>query len=174
MRMRTLISLGLLAGLITATAGAKAAQNSTTQSISASANVAGGISVARTKDLDFASLLSGITAGSVTVSSSGTRSTTGGASAVGGGFTPASFQVSITQGNPHYSIQLPVGSVTLSGTGGSMLVDTFESTPGGPGFVGFAPGAGFQVMTVGATLHVPANQAAGSYSGTFTVTVTQQ
>jgi Domain of unknown function (DUF4402) len=174
MTSRIFASLAVLAGLLVAPLTATAAQNSATQSISVAANVVGGISVASTVDLDFASLLSGTTAGSVTVSSSGTRSTTGGASTVGGGFTPASFQVSITQGNPHYSIQLPVGSVTLSGTGGSMLVDTFESTPGGPGFVGFAPGGGSQVMTVGATLHVPANQAAGSYSGTFTVTVIQQ
>jgi hypothetical protein len=171
--MRTFISRCLLAILLLAPVGAKAAQNSATRSASVLTTVTDGIALARTADLDFGSMVAGSSAGLVTVSSSGTRATTGGVSTVGGGFTPASFTVSIQQGNPNYAIQLPVGSTNLNGSaGGSMVVDSFESTPGGSGHV--PPPIGFEVLTVGATLHVGANQVAGIYSGTFNITVTRQ
>jgi hypothetical protein len=120
--------------------------------------------------LTFGNLISGSTSGTVKVSSSGAATTTGGVIAFGGGSAPASFTISIEKGNPHYTIQLS-GGTSLVGPGASMPVDLFESTPpAGGGRI--SPPAGFEDMTVGATLHVGANQAAGMYSGTFDVTVT--
>ena len=129
------------------------------------------ITIANDTGLAFGNLISGPTAGTVTVSSSGTISTTGGVIAFGGGSTPASFTISIDRDYENYTIQLP-SSANLSGAGPSMVVKSFESTPGSGSHS--RPRGGSQVMTVGATLFVAANQAAGSYSGTFNITVNGQ
>jgi hypothetical protein len=117
--------------------------------------------------LAFGSLISGSTTGTVTVSSSGATSTTGGVIAFGGGSAPASFSISIDKGYNNYTIQLP-GTANLTGPGVSMVVNSFESTPGSGSH---SRTTQFVVMKVGATLSVPANQVAGSYNGTFQVTV---
>lgn len=60
-------------------------------------------------------------------------------------------------------------SATLTGPGAAtMSVDTFRSNP--PCCAGFGRS---QVVTVGATLHVAANQAQGNYLGTATFIVTR-
>ena len=130
---------------------------------------AGAVQITNDVPLAFGSLISGATPGTITITSSGTTSTTGGVIAFGAGAAAASFTISIEKGNPNYSIVLP-SSANLIGTGAPMLVDGFESTPGNGGHV--RPPTGFQDMTLGATLHVGANQAAGTYSGTFNITVT--
>jgi len=130
---------------------------------------AAAIQITNSVPLAFGNLISGSTSGTVKVSSSGATTTTGGVVAFGGGSAPASFTISIEKGNPNYSILL-ANSASLTGPGGSMLVDSFESTPGNGGHI--RPPTGFQDLTVGATLHVAANQTAGIYSGTFNVTVT--
>jgi hypothetical protein len=119
--------------------------------------------------LNFGSLISSPAAGTETVSSAGAVATTGGTIAFGNSAAPASFTISLDEGKTDYSILLP-SSATLTGTGASMRVDAFESTPPSGGRIKAKKGP--QTMTVGATLHVGANQAAGSYSGTFTITVT--
>ena len=130
---------------------------------------AGAVGITNDVALSFGTLISGPTAGTVTVTSAGATTTTGGVTAFGGGSVPASFTITIAQGNPNYTILLPL-SANLTGTGGPMVVDSFESTPGNGGHI--RPPTGFQSMTVGATLHVAANQAPGTYSGTFAITVT--
>jgi hypothetical protein len=130
---------------------------------------AGAVQITNDVPLNFGSLISGGAAGAMVVSSSGATSTTGGVVAFGAAATPGSFTITIEQGNPNYTILLP-SAATLTGTGANMTVDGFESTPGTGGHI--RPPAGMQVMTVGATLHVGANQAAGSYIGTFNITVT--
>lgn len=56
---------------------------------------------------------------------------------------------------------------TLTGPGTAMALDTYTTDAGGsPVFT-----AGSLTFNVGATLHVGASQTAGSYSGTYTVTV---
>ena len=77
----------------------------------------------------------------------------------------ASFDVT-GDGNANYSITLP-SSTTLSSGGNTMIVDTFNHDAGAsPTLVG-----GSDTFNVGATLHVGATQASGTYSGTFSVTV---
>jgi Domain of unknown function (DUF4402) len=130
---------------------------------------AAAIQITNNVPLTFGNLISGTSAGTVNVSSSGATSTSGGVIAFGGGSAPASFTISIPQGNPNYTVLLAI-SANLTGPGSSMVVDSFETTPAGSGHI--RPPTGFQDMTVGATLHVAANQAPGIYSGTFDVTVT--
>ncbi len=65
-----------------------------------------------------------------------------------------------------YSITLPSSAILTSG-GDTMTVDTYTDDAGAtPTLVG-----GSDTFNVGATLHVGATQAAGTYSGTFSVTV---
>ena len=83
------------------------------------------------------------------------------------GGTPAASSFDVT-GEPGqvYSITLP-SSATLTSGANTMTVDTFTHDSGAtPSLV-----AGSDTFNVGATLNVGAAQAAGSYSGTFAVTV---
>jgi len=66
-------------------------------------------------------------------------------------------------------IQLPA-SITLVRGGGAQTMTVGTITSNGPNFRLF-PGNGAFDVAVGGTLAVAANQAAGSYTGTFTVTV---
>jgi hypothetical protein len=71
--------------------------------------------------------------------------------------------------NAPYAITLPSSPVVITSGSNSMNVDTFTRT-GGSGPV-FLNNSGNGSFNVGATLHVGANQPAGSYIGTYTVTV---
>ncbi|MCJ7820418.1 MAG: DUF4402 domain-containing protein [Bacteroidales bacterium] len=70
-----------------------------------------------------------------------------------------------------YSITLPSADVTLTGPSGTMIVNTFTSSPTPTGTLS-SPG-GAQTLTVGATLNVGIAQAAGTYTSLtpFDVTV---
>ena len=170
--------------MLTATAPALFAQNTQTMPGDASANIVVGISLNKTRDLNFGDIVPNA-AGTVTVSPAGLRSATGGALPLANPSnapTSASFDtVRIGAGNPKYWIRLPAdGTITLTnGTGGTMAVNNFvasvscaNTTGIAPGNSGGCPGApsSFQV---GATLSVGAAQAFGLYSGTFNVTVTR-
>ena len=77
----------------------------------------------------------------------------------------------LVSGDPSttYAITLPVdGTVVLSNGAIDMPVSGFVSDPAANGVL---PGSGSQLLSVGATLHVAAGQPAGSYSGSFSVTV---
>lgn len=117
------------------------------------------------------------TGGTVILAPAATR-TTGGAGGVtlptpNGTVTAALFTVN-GQGTNTFAITLPVDGTVLIGDGtNTMAVNSFTSTPAATGtLVG-----GTLPLSVGATLIVPAGQAAGTYisggngSGPFTVTV---
>lgn len=121
--------------------------------------------IANSAALGFGRFAAG-TGGSVTISTGGVRTAAGGVvllSSAGG--SPARFTLN---GEPSavYSIGLPAdGSVVLtSGSGHTMAVQSFSSTPSGAGQL--SPG-GSQMISVGATLGVAAGQRVGSYSGSF-------
>ena len=130
------------------------------------------MTITNTRGLAFGSFAA-VTGGTVVIAPNGVRSKTGAvylvASSTG---ASAQFSVSSTRNNEVYSITLP-GTVTLTRTGGgTMAVSTFTSTPSGTGTLG--PKGVAQTLNVGATLTVGSGQAAGSYTGTFNVTVVHQ
>jgi hypothetical protein len=86
--------------------------------------------------------------------------------------SPAAFDAS-GSANATYQITLPAdGTVTLTGSnGGSMSLSSFASSPSSQGQLS---SAGTQTLQVGATLGVGSNQAPGTYSGSFNVTVVFQ
>jgi spore coat protein U-like protein len=127
------------------------------------------IAIENVQNLSFGSFVAG-NGGSVTVSANGNRSAGGGVVLIPSSLgTAAQFTVS---GDPNatYTIQLPVNDVvSLTGPGNGMFVNTFTSTPSGAG--GNLGAGGSQALSVGGTLNVGSDQAPGSYSSTFSVTV---
>ena len=130
----------------------------------------------KTDDLDFGTLLGGPGGGTVTINPvTNGRSATGGATLVGSDGRRAVFQ-----GTVGIFLITVSGStsVTLTRTGGgapamtASLVRAATTSGGGIALLGatLLP-SGVQTYYIGGTLTVPANQPAGDYSGTFTLTV---
>ena len=170
MKMRSLMTLSLLAGVLAAPAGAKAAQSSAVQSANALTNITNGLAITRTRDLDFASIVAGGAAGTVVVSPANGKTFTGPLTFGNGLTSNASFNVTHPGGTfgTIYGVLLPA-TVTISNGSSSMVVDTFTSTAT---LVTLFPI--LVRLDVGATLHVAAAQPVGFYTGTFNVTVTEQ
>lgn len=130
----------------------------------------------KTADLSFGKFATGA-AGSITISTSGVRTVSGGVlpAADGGAMTAATFVVSGDRGAV-YSITHG-GTTTLSRTAGSetMVMTKFSDVSAANATTGTAAGgtldAGAQSIYVGGTLAVGANQAGGAYTGTISVTV---
>lgn len=127
------------------------------------------ISIKLMQDMAFGTLAGdGTLAGTAVINpSTGVKSVTGGVFDLGGIHNPAIFEVKGDK-NTTFNITLP-GAVTLTSGGNSMTLNNFTSSPSGSG-VPTGPNGKVDV-TVGATLQVGVNQAAGTYSGVFTVTV---
>lgn len=129
----------------------------------------------KVEDLDFGTIASGPTAGTVSVNAvTGARSTTGGATAIGTLSQRATFQgtggILLITVSGDTSVTL-----TRAGGGGTMtasLVRAATTSGGGIALLGgtLLP-SGVQTYYVGGTLNVGANQPAGDYSGTFQLTV---
>ncbi len=123
------------------------------------------VSISSSGDMDFGTMLTTGTAGTVTVTPAGARSSIN-VDLLGGFPAAASFDVT-GEGNANYSIALP-SSATLTRGATTTTVDTFTDDAGvNPKL----PAGGSETFNVGATLHVGATQASGTYSGTFSVTV---
>lgn len=129
-----------------------------------------GIDITGISSLDFGSVITTASGGTVTVAPNGNRTLSGVFGFGTASSSPAVFSVKkIGNGNPHYTIILPASTTLTGNNGGSMVVDGFLSNPAGKGFL--KPPSGVETLEVGATLRVGQNQAPGSYNGSFLVTV---
>ena len=126
------------------------------------------LAVAGTSELNFGDLVpSTSAAGTVALTAAGVRTAAGGvtlgsATSVG----VPTFNVG-GQANSTYAITLPAVASTLTSGANTMTVDTFTGSKA----TGTLSAGGADSFTVGGVLHVAQNQAAGSYAGTFSVTV---
>jgi hypothetical protein len=147
-----------------------AAQNTATGTGTANARIITAISIVPGTALNFGDVVPSGVAGTVSVDAAGVRTSAGGASLGNAtGVAAGAFTVG-GQANATYSITLPAnGVVTVTSGANSMAVNNFVSNPSGTGTIG---AGGTQALGVGATLSVGINQAAGSYTGTYQVTVT--
>lgn len=131
------------------------------------------ITITKTVDMNFGNIAVSSTSGTVILEPNSTRTITGGVilPSITGTVSAATFTISGLS-NSTYSITLPTGNHTIIRQTGSetMWVHTFISSPT---LVGTLDGRGSQILTVGSTLNVDAEQIAGTYiSGTaFVVTV---
>ena len=106
-------------------------------------------------------------AGTVVISPAGAKTVTGGVFDFGGFHQPADFQVKTQTAGESYSCTLP-GSITLTSGANTMTLDTFTANP--PLVGSMDPGSTVIRIKIGATVHLATGQAAGNYSGTFTLT----
>ena len=142
--------------------------NSANATASATARIVSPISLTKTADLNFGDVVSGASAGTVVVTPAGVRSAGGGATLGNATSVAAAAFTAGGQGSATYAITLPASASVTSGAN-TMTVNGFTSSPSGTGALN---AGGSQPITVGATLNVGAAQATGTYTGTFSVTVT--
>ncbi|MCA0208726.1 MAG: DUF4402 domain-containing protein [Proteobacteria bacterium] len=156
----------LLGAAIAALAMNASAAHAASASGTATAKILRQITLAKTSDLQYATIISGATASTVGVSTAGAVSC-GANLTCTGTTTAANFNVQGTNG----AVVLVGGdsSVTLNGSLGGTMSSTL--TYSAPNITLSATGGSFQV---GGTLSVGANQASGDYSGTFNVTANYQ
>ena len=127
------------------------------------------LSIEETQGMSFGTFLSPHTASTITISPSGSYTSTGSVTFVDNTLTPGEFTVTGV-GNRQVSITLPA-STTLSNGTQTMTADTFTSTPSGS-FTLSGTGTGqTQSINVGSTLHINSNQRAGNYTGTYPIIV---
>jgi hypothetical protein len=153
----------LVAASLTHSMNAQAATGTGT----ATAKVLAPIAIVAGANLNFGTIASGAV-GTVVLTPAGARSATGGVGLVtDGANAPASGVFTVTGGAGYgFSITLPVTATITSGAN-TMTVGTFTSTPVASGTLV----AGTATVNVGGTLNVGLNQVAGSYTGTYPVTV---
>jgi hypothetical protein len=138
------------------------------------------LSFFRVQDLDFGDIVPGPTAGVVRILPDGTRTTTGGVTVVGSTHQPARF-AGLGTFNQQVLINVSSNTIQLTGPGAPMTLSQFEigSTPTAiltttPLRFRIASTNGQFNFPLGARLAVGANQAAGNYSGTFSITLNYQ
>ena len=116
--------------------------------------------------IEFGSVAGGSSTGTVIVSSAGVKTVTGGAIDFGGTPSEASWQIN---GKKQCTVILTFpASITVTSGGDTTTVDTFNPNLTNPILI---PNSAKITFKVGATLNVGVNQAAGTYTGTFSVNV---
>jgi hypothetical protein len=160
--------LGLLAAAV-AFPGSAAASPATAQG---RVTIVTANQLVKSEDLRFGLIIPATTAGTVTINpATSSRTKTGALVLAGTNFGPAEFAA---LGNPNQNnflqLILPGGSLTLNrvGGGGTMTVNNWRFSGSG---VSVLNAQGFYIFRIGARLNVGANQARGTYSGTFNMTV---
>ena len=132
---------------------------SSSASAATEATIINPISITKNTDMNFGNIVAGV-AGTVDLTVTNTRTAVGVTlpAATPGTVSAAVFTVNGLEAST-YAITLPA-PFTITGAGTPMTVDNFVSTPTPTGLLT----GGTQTITVGATLHIAANQAAGIYS----------
>ena len=138
------------------------------------------LSFIQTEELSFGQIFASNASGTITVAPSGVRSRTGGVTLTGNTHHTAIF-AGFGQPNQRVQISLGSNSIFLTGPGTRMRAHTFVigSTPTAvltttPRVFRIATPSGGFAFPVGATLDVNANQAPGTYRGTWTITLNYQ
>lgn len=119
--------------------------------------------------LEFGQLSSAASIGTVVIDTADGRTQTGGVTLEGGTARSGAWSVA-GEASTAYTITLPA-STSLTGAGDPMTVNAFSDSQSGSSTT---DGSGDDTFKVGATLNVNASQAAGSYTGTYAVTVAYQ
>lgn len=167
--MKKLTSIIAIAFLMTLGFNAVAQNSATVANAEAAATIITPLALENTQILDFGKIVRSGVAGTVVINNAGERSFTGGASEFKNDqdFTHAIFAVT-GENNATFNITLPTSDVTLTLDGGTetMKINNFTNSTSGT-----LNSTGTTQFNVGGTLNVSANQAAGLYEGTYSVTV---
>ncbi len=169
------ISACLLAAIAAVTASNPAFAGPAQTSGFSTANVVDSAAVVPIDILRFGQFIRPTAAGTLAVANGGAVTTTGGVTGnttilqTGLGRGPGSFM--LTGGANRFVLVALPGSMTISNGAQSMTVNGFNTNTIIFGLARLDATGHFD-LNVGATLNVGANQAAGNYTGTYTVTVT--
>jgi spore coat protein U-like protein len=167
-----LLSLSLFAGQRTALGASAATCDAALNGVPPTKNGTPGSFTYSNVPLSFGSILASAGGGTVTVDPATGLATSAGVTLLGTGSSAAAF--SIYTGSAKCSAQsmtITVASpAVLSSGANTMTITGFTTSPATGSNLGVNGAA--VPLTVGGTLNVGPNQAAGNYSGTFTVTVT--
>ncbi|HZK06899.1 MAG TPA: DUF4402 domain-containing protein [Bacteroidales bacterium] len=145
------------------------AQGPATETAVTNATIIAPIAITKEVDLNFGNIAALTNDQAVTITPAGMRSSTeplGLPTTTPGTISAASFTVT-GLADATYSIVLPTTFNVESG-GNTMEVNAFTSTPTPTGVLT----GGTETLTVGATINVKANQAAGSYTNASALSVT--
>lgn len=168
--------LGAVFGALGAAFGAVPA-HADTEVANAEITVVRPLSFVIDNNLDFGTLIPGTVAGTVVMAPTGVRTANNGIVLVGAGHTPATFA---GQGTNNQRVDVSIGSnsIFITGPGTQMRVRDFimGSTPTAvltttPRRFRINSATGIFTFPIGATLEVGANQAPGTYTGTWSVTL---
>lgn len=175
MKSAHLLSALAAAAALAASAPAALAQNAGSTTGAASLTVGNVLTVSRQSDLAFGRIVISSAGSPATVTVGTSNAVTGINNATeltGGTITSGVFNVTGVGGST-YAVTFPQASVSLGAGTNPPTVDTFSTNlASGIGQLsGTSADIGLQSFNVGAVLHVPANTAAGNYSGTFQVNV---
>ena len=128
----------------------------------ASAQIAIPISVSESTALDHGTVTASGSLGTVTISTAGVRGVTGGVAELGGSPSQGIFAVT-GEANSAFSITRDA-TTTLTGGGDPMVATLSDDNPSNLS-------SGSATINVGSSLAVAADQAAGAYSSTYSITV---
>jgi Domain of unknown function (DUF4402) len=171
-----ILSAALIVGGLATSGAAQAASGSA----ASRGQIRQPIALVNTRDLNFGSVVRGVTAGTVTINArTGARTRTGGATVIGTGFTSAAFNGT---GSATRVVTMSIGTATATlnnGSGGTMTVNTFRISSNGSAQQTLPrnytmPVSGTRVFSIGGRLNVAANQADGDYVGSFALTMDYQ
>jgi len=120
------------------------------------------ISISKTTDMHFGTVAASGTAGTVVLDYADGRTATGGASLPAGSTTQKTAVFTVTgEGSSSFAITIPSSAITLTGSvSGTMTVDNFVCDGGASTTLT----TGTKTLKVKATLNVPANTVAGTYT----------
>lgn len=171
MRFACLPCLALLAFM---PAGSAHAQTSASATATGTTTIVRPLTLSRSRNLVFGRIVRP-TSGSATVTlptGSDTVSVSGGAVKLTGITTTRARFSASGEGGQAISVSVP-SSLTITRSGQADTIDVaLLSSVGGSTTLGSSLGsAGARTISVGGTFPLPATQAAGSYSGTFTVSI---
>jgi len=164
--MRVVTIIGVAAALALGVSA-----NAATRTATANVRIAiiAPLSITKTNDLAFGNIVPGATAGTVTINqATGAATKTGGVTLFGTANHAASFN--ITGSGRHNYVITVSAAPTLTRAGGTQTMKMTALRLNGATTRTMAA-SGTATLTLGGTLAVAANQVAGTYSGTFTVSV---
>jgi hypothetical protein len=127
------------------------------------------ISIAKDVDLNFGTISSSATDGTITISNAGVASQTGGATLISGGAarTAAKFTVTGESGST-ITVSCPT-TINLTSGSNTLVVNAIAPDSGATTAIG---SGGTKVINVGGTLVVPGASVGGVYTNTTDLTVT--
>ncbi|WP_264588568.1 MULTISPECIES: DUF4402 domain-containing protein [unclassified Sphingobium] len=150
------------------------AQSSASVSTTGTARIVQPISIAKTSDLAFGTIVKPSVAGTNTVTvdaSTGNRSLSGSGDAVAAGGTTSRAAYTVSgEGGQTFSISVPA-SFSMTGTPGGTITVTLTPSAATGTLSSSIGTAGTATFGVGGSFSLPNTQASGNYSGTFTATV---